>query len=229
MLFKSQVFTQASGSVGGLTFARNSSGLYTRARAIPTNPNSTDQQAARNNFGSLATAWRDVVSAAERDAWTEYAANSPVTNRLGDPLTLSGQQMYIRCNSVRLRGSLSRVDPGPVVFGLADLTPPTATALGGTSDLNLAFDNVDNWANEVGGSLLIQVSRQKQPTINYFRGPWRFADEVLGDPTPPTSPQLIANPYGLNYTTGNKIFFRATAVRADGRLTNVAEGSTIIT
>ena len=38
MLFKSAAFTQASGSVGGLTFAHNRGGMYTRARSIPVNP-----------------------------------------------------------------------------------------------------------------------------------------------------------------------------------------------
>ena len=50
MKFTSQVYTQASGSVGGLTYSHNRSGMYTRARSTPTDPASTLQLERRSNF-----------------------------------------------------------------------------------------------------------------------------------------------------------------------------------
>jgi hypothetical protein len=152
-----------------------------------------------------------------------------VIGKLGDPLILSGQQMYLRCNTVRTQGVLAAVDDGPVTFGLADMTPPSVVVLSGASTFDVSFENTDAWANEADGALMIQVGRQKSATINFFRGPWRFADEVLGAATPPTSPATFENPYLTNYNTGNRLFWRATAVRADGRVSNVAEGSSIVT
>lgn len=229
MIFKSPIFTQVSGSIAGMTFAHNTAGLYIRARSIPTNPNSAQQQATRATFGSLSTSWRDVLTQGQRDVWTEYAANSPVTGKLGDTLFLSGQQMYLRCNTVRSQGILAAVDDGPLVFGLADMTPPDLEFADGGSDMNVNFTEADNWANEDDGALMIQVGRQKSATINFFRGPWRFAGEILGAAVAPTTPLQLVNPFETNYTLGNRVYWRATAVRADGRVSNVSEGSAIVT
>lgn len=222
MLFKSEIVTQASGSVGGVTYSRNSAGMYRRARAIPTNPNSAAQQTVRNTFTSLAQAWNNVLTETQRDTWRNYAANSPITGKLGDPLLLSGQQMYIRCNAVRIRGDDTRVDDGPVLSGLIDLTPPITTVDQGLGTLSVLFSPFDGWANEEGGGLATQSSRFVSPGINFLRGPFRNWTNIQGAATPPTSPVSgTANAFlqeASDAIVGQKIAFRYVAFAADGRI-----------
>ena len=110
MLFKSALITQASGSIGGMTASRNKGGAYFRARALPTNPNTPEQQAVRGYLGTLANLWTNVLTPANRVLWDFYAFNVPVINAVGDSIQLTGQQMYIRANVPRLQAGLPRVD-----------------------------------------------------------------------------------------------------------------------
>lgn len=215
MLFKSQVYTQASGSIGGVTYARNSGGMYTRGRGLVTNPNSPAQQSVRTDYGNLSSAWA-TLTAAQRESWRVYALNTPLTNRLGDALKLTGQQMFLKANSIRLQASAAIAADGPTTFGLATLSPiyVSATVLGaGTADIT--FVATDGWATVVGGRLLVFASNQQKPTINFFKGPFKFVGAINGAVVPPTSPATIT--IGPTPTAGNQIFFRFVASDATGR------------
>lgn len=220
MLVKYLDKSAASGSMGGQTASHNRGGMYLRARTIPVNPGSGFQQAVRTIFGNLATAWQ-VITPAQRAAWATYAANVPVLNRLGDPIVLTGQQMYIRCNSARMQAGLARVDAGPIVFAMDSLSPVTITPTDTGEILITAFLNTDDWANEDTGALLVYGSRQMAPTINYHRGPYRFAGKIDGNSvTPPTTPaSTIISPHELD--AGNVVFARVLSVRADARISPV--------
>lgn len=225
MLFKSEIVTQVSGSIGGTTYSHNTAGLYRRARAIPVNPNTAFQQAVRNNFTTLALAWSQVLTQFQRDEWENYAVLTPTTGKLGDPLTLSGQQMYIRCNATILAGANARVDVGPTVPGLTELTAPVATASIAGPDISVAYDNGDAWAIAAGGGLTIQTSRFLSPGKNFFKGPYRILATVDGDATPPTSPETSAsNAFGqvlADATAGQKLSMRYVAFESDGRISAV--------
>jgi len=219
MKFKSQIFAQVSGSTGGLTFGHNQGGLYTRTRSIPTNPNTPQQQVVRNILGSISQTWSNSLTNEQRESWTNYARNNPVRDKLGEPLVLTGQQMFLRANSIRRRLNLPSINDGPTQQGLAALSAPTVTPDAGLTTLQATFDNTDPWANESGGGLLITISRQKGPAINFFRGPFLAAGLVLGDPmTPPASPVSFTAQVPETYLSGNKVFSKSVAVRADGRI-----------
>ncbi len=232
MLFKSEIVTQVSGSIGGTTYSHNTAGLYRRARAIPVNPNTAFQQAVRNNFTTLALAWSQVLTQIMRDAWSNYAELSPITGALGDPLTLSGQQMYIRCNATRLAGGIARVDVGPTIPGLAALTPPVATASIAGPDISVAFTDADAWANAVGGGLTIQTSRFLSPGKSFFKGPYRILVTVPGAGAPPASPETSANnAFGqvlADATAGQKLAMRYVAFEDDGRISAVTSELLIV-
>lgn len=215
MKFKSQVLTQASGSVGGLTYAHNKGGMYTRARSIPTDPASAFQQAMRNAVSQLVTRWSATLTQAQRDAWEVYGVNVPVTDRLGDTITISGLSWYVKCNTVRQQSSLSVIDAAPVVFTRESLSNPSFTATASTDLASVSFTNTDGWANESGGALLAYFSRPQSVGINFFKGPYRFAGKVVGAGTPPTSPASIALPFLV--AVGQKVFGRFVAVGSDAR------------
>lgn len=218
MKFKSNLLAQASGSLGGTTFSHNASGMYTRNRSIPTNPNTVYQQAVRGNMALLSTAWVQTLTAAQRQSWIDFAAAVPYINSLGDPVFLNGVAMYNACNGARLRGGLSRVDDGPTVYSLAELTNPTVasvSASGGTA--SIVFTTSDAWNQEDGGALFVYASRPQNASVNFFKGPYRYAGQVTGSTSsPPTSPASITLPFAV--AAANRVFFRFIAVRADGRI-----------
>lgn len=216
MKFKSALLTSASGSVGGATWSRNKGGMYIRARAIPTNPSSTYQQTVRSAMAQLVTLWGSVLTAAQRAAWDVYADNTPLIDPLGSPTLVSGLNMYVRGNVLRLQTALVRADDAPTTYDLGGYTEPSVTASEATQQVSVAFDNTDAWANEDEAAMFCSVSRPFGAGINYFTGPYRLAGLVEGDSTtPPTSPATIAVPFA--FVAGQKLGVRCVVSRADGR------------
>lgn len=218
MRFSSLVYSKASGSVGGLTYSHNKAGMYTRTRSTPVNPNTARQIAVRNAVGVLTSRWKETLTAGQRAAWDTYAVNTPVTDKMGDTQLLTGLNWYVACNTLRIQCSLSIVDDGPTTYGLATLTPITATITASTKTAAVTFTNTDDWAGEVGGALLVYGSTGKSPTINFFKGPYRYANKIAGAVSPPASPANVVLVDAL--TAGQKVFLKAVAIRADGRISS---------
>lgn len=219
MKFKSPIISQASGSLAGATFAHNKGGLYMRARSIPTNPNTPQQQQIRSLVASLTAAWLNELDATQREGWEIYAANVPLLDRLGEPRNVTGLNHYVRSNVPRLQsgGTLLRIDDAPTVYNLGEYTPPVPGSVTVATDvLSLAFTATDAWATEDLAAMLVYCSRPQSTSINYFKGPYRYAGVILGDTPAPTSPASITVPF--NVEAGQRVFVRAQVVRADGRL-----------
>lgn len=212
MKFKSQVYTEASGSIGGVTYSHNRGGMYTRARAIPVDPGSAFQLAIRAIVAALTSAWNDTLTAAQRTAWETYAANVLIPDRLGEPRNIGGIGQYIRTNVPRLQGSLSRLDDGPTVFNLGEFTAPAIASVTAPNTASITFTTGDAW-HAAGGAMYILASRGVNPTLNYFKGPYRFADEIL---SADTSPHSVTLPFAV--AAGQKVFFQFRAEQPDGRI-----------
>ena len=227
MIFKSSIIESGSGSVGGLTLSRNRGGMYLRGRAIPTNPNTTFQQAVRSAAAQLASLWRNVLTEVQRTAWDLYAENVELPNSLGDPRNVGGLGMYIRSNVPRIASGVAglvRVDDAPIIFNLGDLGALTViSATAATNIISLGFTDTDEWVDEDAAALLVYTSRAANPSINYFKGPYRFAGAVEGDSTtPPTTPDAITAAFNID--VANKTFLFARVSRADGRLSTPFRG-----
>lgn len=118
-----------SGSLAGQTSSRNRFGQYRRSRAIPVNPNTSAQQAARDDFSAASQAWRGLTQA-QRDAWAAYAATRPRTNSLGQTIYLTGHQTFVGLRAL---------------FDAVNLTLPTLPPAGASPELT-ALDVVDSTA-----------------------------------------------------------------------------------
>jgi hypothetical protein len=206
-----------SGSVGGLVASHNRGGTYFRQRATPVNPGSTYQDLVRQILAQLTSLWQTVLTQDQRDAWDAYAANVTLPDRLGDQRNVGGIAQYVRSNVPRLQAGLTRVDDGPTVYNLGDFTLPTIASITAPTALSLGFTTGDDWVSEDGAAMLVFGSRGQNASINYFKGPYRFAGSIDGDSgTPPTSPAAITLPFVL--TAGQKGFIKYAVTRADGRL-----------
>ena len=219
MKFKSALVTQVSGSIGGMTGSHNRGGLYFRARAIPTDPNTPAQAAIRAIFGALVQRWEDVLTIVQRRDWIIYANQVPLTGPLGDPVIVSGMNHYIRSNTARVQAGVAEVDDGPTTFNLGNLSQVILnSAVEATQLLSFSFTGADNW-NAPGGGLISFIGRPQNLTINYFRGPYRFATFSDGA-IPQVTPIAVTSPFA--FVAGQRIFARLAATYPDGRYTQTA-------
>lgn len=210
MLFKSQVYTQVSGSIGGITYGHNAGGLYSRSRTVPVDPNSPDQVEARTALADAINDWSNTLTQAQRDAWDVYAANVPLLSPLGDPRNVSGAAQFVRSNSARLRAGLAVVAEGPATMTeAAVVTGAVATVdTAGLNELSVAFDTA-----AAGSDVIVQVSRPVSAARKFFKGPFRF----VGTAPAETSP-FTAAAYPFPIAVGQRVFLRLRRTADDGRL-----------
>ena len=218
MLFRPLLATDLSGSLGGIVASHNRGGPYLRNRSIPVNPNTPQQQAVRGFLASLTSLWGDTLTPTQRDDWDTYALNVPIPNAIGEPRNIGGLPMYIRSNVPRLPVSLPRVDDAPIIFNLGDFSNPSVDSFVASAEtFNLNFTAADDWANEDDAAMLLSTSRPQNPSINFFKGPYRSTDAILGNlSTPPTSPVVTLASFAFG--EGQRVFVQARVTRADGRL-----------
>lgn len=226
MRFKSVILGPASGSVAGLTYSRNAGGQYIRARSTPTDPATSYQQTVRAAVASLVNLWKDTLTAAQRAEWDLYAENVPLPDVFGDPKYRTGINHYVRSNVPRIQAGSPRVDAGPGIFDLGDYTAPSFGFDATANEVDVTFVNTDDWAGEDDSDMLVYCGRPQSPTINFFKGPYRYAGKIEGDAiTPPTSPAAIGLPFAI--IAGQQGFARIVVSRADGRLSTPFRGSAI--
>lgn len=216
-----------SGKLGGNVFFRNAGGACVRNWVKPVDPGSERQQVVRFAVASLTTRWGEVLTDAQRAAWATYAENVPLPNRLGAVRPISALAMYVRCNVPRITcvaPVTGLVDDAPAIFDVGTYTAPVIGTVSESADtVSWAFTETDDWAIEVGGAMYVFASKAKNPTVNFFKGPYNAAATIPGAVVPPTSPQVINLPFPVE--AGQKVFFRCNVTLPDGRLASSFRGS----
>lgn len=229
-LIKSLIMSQASGSVGGVTYSRAKGGMYIRARSMPVNPSTPYQQAVRQAQSILSQRWQTTLTDVQRSSWDIYAANVARRNRLGDTIHLSGISMYVRCNVPRIQiadgATIEVADLAPSDYTLGD--PPVLLGLVQTAavegppavpaSIALTVGTIPN----DGTHLIVYVSRPISPTVRYFNGPYRLngskAESGEGSPwsSYPMDPATVIMPF----EPGVDVVVRARLAYPDGRLSD---------
>jgi hypothetical protein len=209
---------QMSGSAGAITASHNRFGPYFRNRSIPVNPRSTRQNAIRNIMGSLTQRWSQTLTSTQRSQWDVYAAAITWKNKLGQDVTLTGFNHYIRSNTARMQAGLAVVDDGPATLVLPEGDPVfAATASEATQKLSITFDDTAAWVDSAGAAMLLSVGAPQLNTRNFFNGPFRFADSIDGAAiSPETSPFDLSSPFVFQST--QKLWVSGRIALADGRL-----------
>lgn len=207
----------ASGSVGGTTFARNRFGNYKRSRTKPVNPKSEGQNLIRSALAYLSQYWSANLNDEQRGGWNTYAAAVPFLNRLGEQVFLTGFNMFLRSNIIRIQANLALVLNGPTVLTLPEQDPTMDfTATASNQQLNLTFDQNLPWAEEAEGGLHVYMGQPQNPTRNFFNGPWKYAGTIQ---EPTGGMATLMAPFTI--VEGQKIWVQARIQREDGRLSGL--------
>lgn len=203
-------FAGASGSIGGTTFSHNRYGTYTRQRRSPVQPQTPAQVAQRAAFTYVSQYWRNTLTAAEREAWVDYAAQTPVTDVFGDSQVLPGNAMFSRFNAFWYRAE-------GAVIAAAPTTPGMATALtcilAGTTVLGLqitALEPVQLAGDRIG---IFIASAPVSQAKNFYGGPYTLHSAVAGNIAMPITlraPALVA--------VGQRWFIEVRVFAAVGRV-----------
>lgn len=173
-----------SGSMGGLTASRNRGGQYFRQRVIPIDPATSKQNAVRGYLASAVVAWTSVLTAAQRTAWATYAANTPRTGPLGNEVILTGQQAFIGAFVPRMQAAASVPADAPTLFnrgepiaGLETINGSTVGEFGVDSTSASTQFNMMNNCDDDGDALLF-IGPPVGPGVNFWKGPYQFAQAV---------------------------------------------------
>lgn len=130
--------TNARGKLGGTVFSANRGGSYLRNKGIPLNPQTGDQTTARNRLTNYSQNWR-ALTAAQRDDWNAMTANYTYTNSLGQPYTLSGQELYIALNAGLTASGASAITTPLLPAGVEPMETGSGAAAAGAQTFTLTF------------------------------------------------------------------------------------------
>jgi len=181
MLIKPGPATSAmSGKQGGTVASRNRYGQYFRQFAVPVNPATSSQTSARSRLTVASQGWRTLTDG-QRALWKDYADLTPVLNRVGDPIILSGQAMYVKVNAFRLQVlSLGLQATPPPTPGLAPL--PNAGSFDWQIDVSdgLIIGSPSVWTDlallSQGDAILeMRISPALSAGTRFFNGPFQSA------------------------------------------------------
>lgn len=128
------IVSDARNKIGGVVFSRARSGPYARTKVSPVQPRSSYQCNVRSNFSTLSKLWGDPTMDAYRAGWIALAVRYPQKDVFGNSRTLTGLQMFQKCNR-----ALQAIETGIILPAPASLvcTSPgnitvTPVAGGGT-------------------------------------------------------------------------------------------------
>lgn len=155
---------QVSGRLASVVYSHNKGGPYARNGTIPTNPNTTYQQALRAALANTSQAWAGLTDA-QRLSWKLWAEVNPVVNRLGRKIQMTGHQSYLQINTRLYWKSLPTIAIPPIASPPTPLATVTLTADIGLGGFEVAFTATPTGATEY---LWVQACLVNNPGIMHI-------------------------------------------------------------
>lgn len=210
MKWTSQTFATLSGKMGGVVASISRGVKYLRAYRVPVNPNTVPQQGVRDAVKVLSQRWSSVLTTLQRSDWQAYA-NSQVTL---EGVTLSGNAMYIRCNTPRVQAGLSPVDDAPTT--LNDGNPLNFVLNSSASSTSCTLSGALTATGDAGDRFLVYASRP----YSIGRAKPIGGNQLLGTMTAngTTTVKTFTLPWTVD--AGQQIQFTVRLSRSDGRLSS---------
>lgn len=196
------------GSVGGVTFGRNSAGMFARAKVTPVNPDTPRQVDIRAKFGIATIAWRSTLNQTQRDQWNLLGTTTFFKNALGDDYNPSGIQLFIRSSVLLL------LSGNPIV------TTPPVTAIvpvGEFTIIHLIATGIQLTVRpDIGlqDPFVIQsISGPVSKGISFFKGPFQI--ENVFDEIDIIALPLLLKP-SVELVISSRYFVRFRVVQLNG-------------
>lgn len=205
----SDYVVDARGKTAGTVYSRNRGGNYRKALTKPLNPQTTYQINARSLLTNWAQAFRGLTQA-QIDAWNNASLDFPKSNRVADRIYLSGENLYIRCNT-----NLALVGGTPIT------APPLPTSIPSLDTLNLTVSNG-------GGTVVIDFTPSPtdpntaykiwmtpglSPGRNYVKNRFRQIGVLApGSASPNDITALYVARFGAIPPVGQKVFVKLVPV-----------------
>lgn len=168
------------GSIAGNTYSRNKAGAYVRNRTKPVNPNTVSQSFNRVRFGAQSSTWT-ILSPTEQASWNALASGATRLNRLGQPYTPSGRQLYMEsANNLALIG----VTPFAMAPINADIPagPEYTSVLTVVEDGELNLLTLFDGAALAGFELVIKATPQAPGPKTNFSNQYRNIGHTAANP-----------------------------------------------
>ena len=102
----SPIFTNISGSIGGMTVQRNRFGVSLRQKPLPIKSNSPSQYIVRQHITTIQHAWQDLTDV-QRLQWNRFLDFSGQTINNDKSVKLSGHALYLKYQLFRLLSGYS--------------------------------------------------------------------------------------------------------------------------
>jgi len=144
LLVPGAVVSVLSGKIGGTVFARNRGGAYARSYAIPTRVTSDSAQTVKAAFAAASQAYANLTTA-QIAAWDQYGQENPVSNRIGQLITLKGQSWFVGCNSRLIVAGETQITLPPILAApvIAVASDATFTVTGDVATVAIAAHTAD--------------------------------------------------------------------------------------
>lgn len=205
------IVTEGRGKIGGHVASRNRSGAYFRTKVTGVNPQTANQQAARQLLTNFSQEWRGLTQA-QRDAWDSAVADFATTDIFGDLRNPTGKNLYTRLNiNLQISGQSSLSEP-PVPSMVASYVVTSLTAAVGASDMEIAFAG-----SSADDSIHIWMTAPVSPGVSFVKNRFRLLEVIAGNTaspynawaayvarfgTPPVGQKIYVKLVGCNDTTG---------------------------
>lgn len=192
-----------SGSLAGQTASHNRFGQYMRTRAIPVNPNTTQQGVVRARLAANAAAWRTLTSA-QRAGWTDLGLSMTRSDSLGSSYNCTGFMAYCSVNNNNVMAGNATVADAPA------LTTP-ATILTAVITLTAAALSVAYTVTPLAaGSRLCSFVSPQRSAGRSFEADYRLlAVSAAAAASPANLYAAYVAKFGVP-VVGNRIFFSFT-------------------
>lgn len=212
----SALVSEFSGKQGSTVASHNRFGPYFRNRTIPTNPNTTSQQNARNDLLTASKAWAG-LTAAQQAAWNAAAPLVTLYDRLGRPYHPTGHQYFVSVNRTTYvySGSTAVTSAPPTASAPAAILTASVTAVVGVPSHSVAYTATPLAA---ATKLIIEATAMMSPG-RFYVGRSQFR-QVLITAAAAASPSDIKTVYAAKFgslVAGKKIFYRLTVITSDGQ------------
>jgi hypothetical protein len=157
------------GSIGAITYTKNKSGYYCKAKPIPTNRNTPAQAEQRGFMRDLVAAWKGDVTKAQAAAW-EHGAALHRRSDWGSSYNLSGVNLFIGLNTLRLKSGLVVLWEPEVFLG----SPGARNLTLGINAITGKLDITDWDENNVNLAFFLYCTDAVPQTTNYRNRPFSW-------------------------------------------------------